>query len=106
MQRFFNDVVHRAAGRLDPADHTQSRCHVVADRHCGKGRGTLENHPDVSPDRNGTGALAVNRASQNLDRSFNASAGNGFVHAVEAPQKRRFAAARRTNDRRHRLLGD
>src|SRR5215217_4911293 len=68
--------------------------------------GLLEDHPDLGAQDHRVDRLGVHVVAVDLDLPLDAGAGDGVVHAVDAAQEGRLAAARRTDEGGDRLAGD
>ena len=75
--------------------------HVVVDGHGGKGVGLLEHHADVAAHGGHVHAGAVDIHVVEQHRALHAGAGRQLVHAVDAADERRLAAAGGADDGRH-----
>src|SRR5439155_135707 len=78
---------------------------VVEDR-LGEGVGLLEHHPDASAELDGVDVRGVDRIAVDGDLAGDARPRDVVVHAVQAAEERRLAAARGADQRRHAVRRD
>ena len=85
---------------------TQANDDVLANRHCGKGIGFLENHADPAANDRGINCAGIEILALKKNGSFDARLRHELMHTIERADKRRFAATARPDDRRHGLRCD
>ena len=83
------------------AGQLQAGGHVVVDRHRRERVGLLEHHADRAADGGDVELGAVDVHAVEHDLALGARAGDQLVHAVEAADERRLAAAGRPDDGGH-----
>src|SRR5215469_10883024 len=96
-QRTLHDLVDLPAV-AEPVQ-LQSRSNVVVDRHRGKRIRFLKNHADTTP-KLGRRCSIIGVDFPDADTSFDPGLWNRFMHAIQTANECRFAATRRTNQRR------
>src|SRR5439155_7494651 len=79
---------------------------VVVDRHGRERVGPLEHHADHAADRGDVHVAVVDVLPVDGERAGDPRVGQDLVHAVDGPQERGLAAARRADQRGHRLRLD
>src|SRR5919106_3811230 len=85
--------------------NAQTEDDVLVDRD-GQRIGTLKDHPDRFAQLAETHIRVIDMPAENRDFAARGDAAVAFVEAIEAPQERRFAAARRTNQGGDQSLAD
>ena len=87
-----------------PGGQAQAGGDVVEDRHRGEGVGLLEDHPDRAAHRDHVDGRVVHVGALEQHPTLGAGAGDLLVHAVDAADQRRLAAAGGADDGGH-LVG-
>src|SRR5579864_436412 len=96
LERLLHDLVELAPV-VKPIELQAGR-HVVVNRHRGKWIRFLKYHPDASAElRRRSPVVRIDFAD--ADPALDSRIRNGFVHSIDAANKGRLAASRRTNQR-------
>src|SRR5262249_53135024 len=74
---------------------------IVEDGHGGKRIRTLEHHAHAPPDHHRVDIAGVHVLTVDQDLAGGRRSGNQLVHPIQATQKGRLSATRRTDDRKH-----
>ena len=101
-QAVFHDVVEFPALAGEPVNAGPVG-HVLVDRFRER-IGLLEHHADPRPELHHVDVAAIDVAVVQRDGAGHPADVDDVVHAVEAAQERRLAAARRADQRRHLVL--
>ena len=102
-QRPFNALIQIGFSDLFAQTHTVR--HVVVNRH-GERRRTLKNHAHAAAQRRHVDRRIQNFKITHADGAFGSLLRIQILHTVQTPQKRRFAAAGRSDEGRYAPFGN